>query len=424
MSMSLLQNYLTTQRFFYQKNSRHATHTFGLDNTVLYNSYPRLPFEYYIRINLNNVGTAQSYISSFYTTPMWEQVHPLVKTVDLPTIKIETNAKNQYNRKRISQSGIKFDPVKFVFHDVADGKTLKFWEMYYRYYFADGNEPGMNIAREVNGMATMEMQRNISAGTIGDSTNSVPGGMPGTLTARNLGRSNTNTAGNKRELQNIVSNTLDNHLFGYNLAKVANIRNLIASIDIFQVHGGRFNQITLVNPRVAAFNHDTLNYAESSKTMEVSFVFEYEYAFYTIHNLQLGGSESNNESSLEPFANGQQLEIPSISFTATLNDYLESNNPILTPESAAILNGRNVQDSLATVNSAFPPFEDIRRVSSSVLDGMVDIGRTVQNATRMMPGLQGSINRVVSQAEREIQSRTFKSAAVRRVTDVMYKGLA
>ena len=60
----------------------------------MYNSYPRFPFEYYIRINLNNVGTARNYIGTFYNAPMWDQVSPLVKTVELPSIKIDTDEKS------------------------------------------------------------------------------------------------------------------------------------------------------------------------------------------------------------------------------------------------------------------------------------------------------------------------------------------
>ena len=420
MSMSLLQNYLTQQRFFYQRNSRHATHTYGLDNNLLYNNHPRFPFEFYIQINLNNVGGAKKYISGFYNTPMWEQVHPLVKMVEMPNIKIETIAKNQYNRKRISQSKINFEPVKMVFHDVADGKTLKFWEMYYRYYFGDGNEPGVNIAREVDNSATMENQRAI------DLIQQVSAGA-GPINAAITGeRNTTNTSmvGDKRNLMNITKNTLDNHLFGYNLSKVGNIKNLISSIDIYQIHAGRFNQVTLVNPRISAFSHDTLNYSESSKTLEISLTFEYEYAYYTIQNMQLGGNETHNSSSLEPFSNGQQLEIPAISFTATLNDYVESNNPILTPESAAILNGRNVQSSLDSVNQAFPAFQDINRVSSSVLDGIVDIGRAARSAVSINSGLTGQLNTAISKLDRQIQSRTFQSSAVREIRDrIFYKGL-
>lgn len=432
--MSLLQNYLTAQRFFYEKNSRHANNTFGLDNNLLYNSLPRMPFEYYVKINLNNVGTAQRYISDFYSSPMWAQVTPLVKTAEMPSMKIETEAKNQYNRKRLSQHKIDYDPVKIVFHDVADGKTLKFWDMYYRYYFADGNEPGMNIAREVNNTSTMENQRALTAA---DSATAGSGrGMVNPALARTTSTAHTQQIGNKRELQNIVRNTLDNHLFGYNLSKVGNIRSLIESIEIFQVHAGRFNQVTLVNPRISAFSHDTLNYSESGKTLELSFTFEYEYAFYTIQNLQLGGTEVNNTSSTEQYANSQHLEIPSMAFTATLNDFIQSNNPTLTPESAAILNGRNVQKSVDSVYQAFPTFQDIRRVSSSVLDGTIGIGNQLPTMPQLgelipktpsqggIPGLPSLQSIITKRQMPDIQTRPFKSAAKRALTDLMYKGLS
>ena len=456
-----------TQKFFFQKNSRHATNTFGLDSPALNNNVPRFPFEYYIRINLNRVGTAQAYIDSFYTTPALEQLAPLVKTVELPSVKITTDAKNQYNRKRISQKNINFESVKMVFHDVVDGKTLKFWDMYYRYYFADGNEPGMNIAQEIDASATMAMQRSI-------------GSTPTLALQRSIGASalgvyNTNsgysagTYGRKRDTQNIVSNNLDNHLFGYNLPKVNNERNLIASIDIFQVHGGRYNQTTLVNPRISAFSHDTLNYAESSKTLELTFTVEYEYMYYTIQNLLLGGTEVNNESSLVPFANSQHLEIPALAFTATLASHLESNNPLLTAESASALSRvANVQAGLDGVMSAYPKIEATKQASSSVLDGILDFGkgikstvdsiRTVVKAVRteveyyqdtVMGGIKAVedtvqigidsvadiardaasivgkgdvMNRKISEAERKFQNKTFKSPTVRGIKDAMYKG--
>lgn len=444
-----------TQRFSYQKNSRHATNTFGLDSNVLNNNVPRFPFEYYIRINLNRVGTAQAYIDSFYTTPALAQLAPLVKTVELPSVKIPTEAKNQYNRKRISQKSINFEPVKLVFHDVVDGKTLKFWDMYYRYYFADGNEPGMNIAQEIDTSATMAMQRSIGASALGAyNTNSGYG---------------AGTYGRKRDTQNIVSNNLDNHLFGYNLPKVNNERNLIASIDIFQVHGGRYNQTTLVNPRISAFSHDTLNYAETSKTLELAFTIDYEYMYYTIQNLRLDGTEINNEGSLDPFANSQHLEIPALAFTATLASHLESNNPILTSESAAALSRvANVQAGLDGIMGAYPKHEDTKRTSSSVLDGILDFGKgikstvdsiratvksvraeveyyqdTVMGGVKMVEdtvqigidsvadiardaasivGKGDIMNRKISEAERKFQNRTFKSPAVRGIKDAMYKG--
>jgi len=128
----------------YQRDSHLAAYNFTQASRTLYRNNPVLPWEYYININLNNVGSASSFISQYFTTPEYTQLQPLVKSVDMPSFKIESTTLNQYNRKRISQTKIMFEPVRMVFHDVADGKTLKFWEMYYNYYFGDGVEPGQN----------------------------------------------------------------------------------------------------------------------------------------------------------------------------------------------------------------------------------------------------------------------------------------
>lgn len=123
------------------RRAHHSTYDFNQDSQALYRNQPRFPLEYYININLNNVGTAGQYIAQYLNNPTWAQIAPLVKTIEMPSMKIETNHINQYNRKRLSQSKIAYEPGKVVFHDVADSKTLKFWDMYHRYYF-DGSEPG------------------------------------------------------------------------------------------------------------------------------------------------------------------------------------------------------------------------------------------------------------------------------------------
>jgi hypothetical protein len=410
-SFSSLFTSLTGTGFFYEKNSRHATYNFNQDAQTLYRNQPRFPFEYYIDIKLNNVGTASSYIAQFFNNPSWAQVSPLVKTVEMPSFKIETTPLNQYNRKRLSQTKIAFEPVKIVFHDVADGKTLKFWEMYYRYYFADGNEPDQNISKtdqQKNGTYSVESFLN----NITPSFNPNISGLPASV--RNLFQSNastganssTNDNGDKSALQNIVTDTLDNHKFGFNLGTVQNIRNLIQTIKIYQVHGGRFNEVTLVNPRISAFTHDVLNYAESGKTLELTFTFEYEYAYYTIQNMKLGSgtntnNQTNNDSSIEPFIHGEFLELPALAFNASLLDFIESNNPLLVSDNPILQRvGKNVQSSIGAVTGAFASDQITRRVSASALDGLAHISPTPYNPV----------------STPVIQTRPFASSATRDST--------
>lgn len=407
-SFSSLFTSLTGAGFYYQKSPRDATYNFNQDALALYRNQPRFPFEYYVNINLNNVGTASSFISQFFNNPSWAQVMPLVKTVEMPSMKIDTEALNQYNRKRISQTKIAFEPIKMVFHDVVDGKTLKFWDMYYRYYFADGLEPGMNSAKtdqarnktfsveELINNITPRLNPNIAnlpSSVINQFQSNAPSGSD----------TPTNTLGNKAALQNIVSDSLDNHNFGFNLPVVSNIRNLIQTIDIYQVHGGRFNQVTLVNPRIAAFTHDVLNYAENGKTLELTFTFEYEYAYYTIQNMKLGNPENqpNNNSTIDQFTHSEFLELPALAFNAQLVDFLESNNPLLSSDNPILQRiGKNVQSSIGGVTGSFLSDRVIRPLSASVLDGLANISPTPYRPT----------------SAPAIQARSFTSSATRDST--------
>lgn len=386
-SFSSLFTSLTGAGFFYEKSSRHASYNFNQEGQSLYRNQPRFPFEYYININLNQVGTAGTYIQQFFNNPAWTQVQPLVKTIEMPSFKIETTPLNQYNRKRLSQSRIGFEPIRAVFHDVADGKTLKFWEMYYRYYFGDGNEPGKNEPRQPVGKAgpvtTEQFLKNITP-SFNPNLANLPASIKNLVSGNQFTgtTSPTNQLGDKAAIQNIVSDTLDNHSFGFNLPVVQNIRNLIQSIDIYQVHGGRFNQVTLVNPRISAFNHDTLNYAQSDKTLELTFTFEYEYAYYITQNLKLEGGEENNNSSKEQFEHGEFLELPALAFNATLLDFIESNNPLLQSDNPILQRmGKNVQSSIGVVTGAFASDKVVRRVSASALNGLANISPTPYNPT-------------------------------------------
>lgn len=386
-SFSSLLTSLTGAGFFFEKSSRHATYVFNQGGQSLYNNQPRFPFEYYVAINLYQVdipgiGDSATYISSFFNNPTYSQIAPLVKQVEMPSFKLETTPLNQYNRKRLSQTKMAFEPVKMVMHDVADGKTLKFWDMYYRYYFNDGNEPGKNEPVQAPSQNKAVGLETFVKGII-PSINPAIANLPSSVRTVFQGaapagsKSPNNNNGDKSALQNIIADKLDNHKFGFNLEQVKNIRNLISTIDIFQVHGGRFNKVTLVNPRISAFTHDTLNYSVSDKTLELTFTFEYEYAYYTIQNLELGGQEPQNGSSKEPFEHGEFLELPSLTFNAAINNFIESNNPLLKSDNPILQSiGKNVQSSIGTLTGSFISDKVVRRTTSSVLDGLAKISPT------------------------------------------------
>lgn len=380
-SFSSLFTGLTGAGFYYEKSSHHATYNFNQESQVLYRNQPRVPFEYYINIALNNVGTASNYIKTYFNNADWNQIAPLVKTVEMPSFKIETTPLNQYNRKRLSQTKVAFEPIKVVFHDVADGKTLKFWEMYYRYYFGDGTEPGINQPKTTqakNGTYSLEQFLNNVTPAINPNLSGLPSSIRSLYQNNSPTGANspTNTVGNKQDTNNIIADVLNSHQFGFNLPTVDNVRNLIQTIQIYQVHAGRFNQVTLVNPRVSAFTHDVLSYAEGGKTLELTFTFEYEYAYYTIQNLKLGDGANNpaNTSTIDQYTHGEFVELPALAFNASLLDFLESNNPLLQSDNPILQRiGKNTQSALGAVTGAFASDQVVRRVSASALDGLANI---------------------------------------------------
>ena len=67
------------------------------------------------------------------------ELNMLVKSVTLPQFNVQTDVKHQYNRKRIVQKRIDYNPVTIQFHDDSYGVTTAMWEAYYRYYYRDGN---------------------------------------------------------------------------------------------------------------------------------------------------------------------------------------------------------------------------------------------------------------------------------------------
>ena len=64
----------------------------------------------------------------------------VVKTVDLPKYTIATETLNQYNRKRVIQTKINYDPVNITFHDDGGDLSRNLWYNYYSYYYKDASQ--------------------------------------------------------------------------------------------------------------------------------------------------------------------------------------------------------------------------------------------------------------------------------------------
>jgi len=87
---------------------------------------PKMKFQYYINFvtkELNNQN--QSHLSYF------------VKRIDRLSMSYTLAEMNQYNKKRLVQTKVEYNPISFTFYDVVDGTAIKLIEAYNRFYYDD-----------------------------------------------------------------------------------------------------------------------------------------------------------------------------------------------------------------------------------------------------------------------------------------------
>lgn len=272
----------------YLRDSRHAANAYGFNKADLSNGTPRHKFEFFIRINFNPHPEVRDFVRAFLNETDKDMVSTMVKTITMPSMNIDTEILNQYNKKRISQTRIDYNPISITFHDSVEGRTLRLWEMYYEYYFRDGVAP----EKLGPGSAPSEV-----------------GGALNTFLAGFLDEFSGGSPTPKRDAREYDNDLIKdgfNDNYGYNLSRVGNHKYLIDSIDIFQIHGGKFSKTEIIRPRVTAFNHDTLDYEDSGGLVEMRFDFVYEGVVYANVN------EPMNQTELERFRHGDFNELANL----------------------------------------------------------------------------------------------------------------
>lgn len=207
-------------------NWQHATRLF-VDDT--YRLMPRSKFLYYVRFELDKTALKSLTFSNKHA----DEIGYLIKTADFPKYSIESEVKNQYNRKKIIYKSINYDPVNLTFHDDSQGIINALWALYYGYYFNDRNLPDAAYSQ------TLYRRDD-------DSRNAFRYGMDSDKTV-----------------------------------------DMIKSISLYTMSKRRFNGYTLVNPRIKSWQHDSGDY-ETSEFMTHQMSVEYEAVKYSSGQVSFG----------------------------------------------------------------------------------------------------------------------------------------
>ncbi len=225
------------------RDFQHASKIFRSDS---YAKAPKLKFLFHAYFALNATQYSNGTIG---TLTNQEPIGVLVKTFKLPSFQLTTNEMNQYNRKRVVQTKIKYEPVEISFHDDSSNTIIKLWNEYYTYYYNDSKnyinsqfQGSRGYTPPAFASESLTGERNIYENSI--SENSSWG---------YIGETNTNSGIKKSFFRYIT-------IFGFNQHK--------------------FTAYTLVNPIITRVAHDTYSYSEGGGTMEMTMSINYETVIY------------------------------------------------------------------------------------------------------------------------------------------------
>jgi hypothetical protein len=227
----------------------HASKTFTSNSFEL---KPRYKFLFHVSFTLNtDIPAIAKVVGSQEVT----NLSYTVKTVDLPKYSVDTEVMNQYNRKRIVQTKINYDPVTLTFHDDSGDNVRNMWYNYYSYYYKD---PSWNY-----------LAPNSTNGSLGPSGNKANG----------FGY-NARDIYNNQRLGNVNDWGFIGESFNDGSSDASGKPPFFRDIRIYGMDQHKFAEYVLINPIITAWAHDTYNYTEGAGTMQNSMTIAYETVKY------------------------------------------------------------------------------------------------------------------------------------------------
>jgi len=273
----------------YLRDYAHAAKTFRPN---AYQYAPKFKFLFHVQFEIND----NLYQTAF---PDGANFGLAVKTVKLPSYQFDTHTLNQYNRKRLVQTKIKYEPIDIQFHDDNGNIINKLWYNYYTYYFKDATQPVVQ-PRGRNTPAAQDKPNNTS--------NLESYNLRTTYSPKIAGNDDWGYIGE-------TSVPVTKPQAGIGATKVPFFKN----ITIYGFNQHNFIAYTLINPIISRFNHDTYDYAQGNGTMQNGMTVEYETVTYAegaidgtkpSNIITSFGNDANYDRTLSPIARpGSQATI-------------------------------------------------------------------------------------------------------------------
>lgn len=236
----------------YLRDYTHASKTFR-SNSYAYSPKFKHLFHVYFDINKSFTDVDKNW-------PEDANFGLTVKTVQLPKYGFDLTTLNQYNRKRIIQTKIKYDPIQITFHDDNNNLVRKLWHAYYTYYYKDAAQVDLDIYNSRQTGQPREASA-ISSGKVYDNNRNIyEPSLKGNDDWGYIGEGNQ---------YSVSSSSLPGKV------KIP----FFKSIDIYGFNQHNFAMYRLINPIIESFGHDTYSYSESG-VMENNMTLQFETVKY------------------------------------------------------------------------------------------------------------------------------------------------
>lgn len=367
----------TAGGFFGSEYVRDYTHASKTFRTNSYAYAPKYKFLFHVEFQIN-----RDLIGAKNIFPEDANFGLAVKTVNLPKFSVDLHEMNQYNRKRVIQTKLKYDPVSITFHDDNANLIRQLWYTYYTYYYNDANHQESKLVKTIQDNDAIYATSN----KISD------------ITGRNIydpsitGNDDWGYIGET----SITQQSLDNAKAGRSKSP------FFRSIDIYGFNQHNYVMYRLLNPIIESFGHDTYDYSQANGVMENQMGLRYEAVKY--YNGAIDGRQPSNiissfgtdahyDKTLSPIARpGSQANILGqgglIAGAGGIMDDLSSGN---------ILGA--IQKAGATYNTFKNPGTLTKALKGEILGGITNAvqGTPNRNNAFSFPTFGQSINKTVTQ---------------------------
>tara|TARA_R110000782_G_scaffold50724_3_gene109774 strand:+ start:710 stop:1831 length:1122 start_codon:yes stop_codon:yes gene_type:complete len=230
------------------RDATHASKTFRANG---YELAPRLKFLFHTYFNLNT--TAIPSLNNLVRNGDDSSIGLSVKTVDLPSYAVSVDTLNQYNRKRLVQNKIEYQPVVITFNDDGGDLIRNLWYSYFSYYFKDPVQKYDSVP-------------NINGNSGNQAT-----------TPAGFGYNTRDTYSNDRYV-NDWGYTGESYTDGTFSAEGKPA--FFKDITIYGLNQHKFAAYVLINPMITDWRHDTYDYSQGSSTMTHTVTMRYETVKY------------------------------------------------------------------------------------------------------------------------------------------------